>query len=456
MRSGLKLFICCVMLSACSPVEKVEPEISFLDDNALLLQIRFETTDSAEFMISYWPVNKPHRIQNSPMSYGTDHNIILMNLKPATQYDFIISNKSSGNKSKPFSFETKALPADITSTDKHTVDTTQFNGFILVRGLAPKGADVIIDNEGDVVWYHQYDKVVRRPFSWTKDNTILSIYDSADIVEYDLKGKQLLNLRLEEKDIQHKLHHDIVFSDVGNIVTLTHDSLKMDLRKLGGNKNQYLRADGILVLTPAGKIEWVWNLLQTIDPLKLDPRLVDINSLGHANSIAIDRDGHYLVSFRDFSQIWKINSKDGSVIWKLGEGGDLKMDRDAFFIRQHSAFVDAAGDLMLFDNGDRKNRPYSRILSFSINETTRVAKTKVNIKLNSELSADKMCSVEQLEDEKFLVCTTKRNGIISVVDGEGNVLWKVNLTKPSYRAYYLRNPFESLRGSSKTLAASKK
>ncbi len=371
-----------------------------------------------------------------------------MNLKPASQYNFVISNNSSGRKTEPFRFETRFLPEDITSTVKLTIDSTQFDGFVLVRGLDPKGADVIIDNEGDVVWYHQYDTVVRRSFSWTKNNTVLSIYDSAHIVEFDLKGKQTLNLRLEEKNIQHMVHHDIIYSEEGNIVTLTHDSVSMDLRRFGGRKSQFLRADGILVLSPAGEIVWKWNLLQVLDPLKLDPKSVDItHSLGHANSIAFDSDGHYLVSFRDFSQIWKINSKDGSVIWKLGASGDFKMDEDAFFIRQHTAYVDGSGDLMLFDNGDRKNRPYSRILSFSIDEATMVAKTKVNIKLNSELSADKMCSAEQIDNGKFLVCTSKKKGIISVVDNDGKVLWRVNLTKPSYRAYYLKNPFGSIGGS---------
>jgi len=448
MKTGIKLFIVCVMLTACSQVEKIKPEVSFLNGNALLPQIQFDTPDSAAFMVSYWPVNKPHRKQDSPWSYGTSHTIVLMNLKAATQYNFIITNNSSGRSSDKFSFETKLLPAEITSTDKHTIDTTQFDGFILVRGLSPLGADVIIDNEGDVVWYHQYDTVVRRSFSWTKNKTVLSIYDSAHIVEFDLKENQVLNLRLKEKNIPNMVHHDIIYSDEGNIVTLTHDSLNMDLRRFGGRKNQFLRADGILVLSPSGEIVWKWNLLQALDPLKLDPKSVEITqSLGHANSIAIDQDGHYLVSFRDFSQIWKINSKDGSVIWKLGADGDFKMDPDAFFIRQHSAYVDAAGDVMLFDNGDRKNRPYSRILSFSIDEANMMAKTKVNIKLNSELSADKMCSAEQIDNGKFLVCTSKKNGIISVVDNDGNVLWRANLTKPSYRAYYLKNPFESIGGS---------
>jgi len=425
----------------------MQPEVTFLNGNALLPQIIFESPDSGEFIVTYWPVEKPNKKRKSGLSAGTQHQIILTNLKAATKYSFDIYDKISGRTSGPFSFETPALPDDITASEKHTIDTTQFDGFILVRGWTPRGADVIIDNEGDVVWYHQYDSSVTRPFSWTTQHSILSIYDSARIVEYDLYGNQMLNIDLDDPNIQRKVHHDILYDGKGNIISLTHDSIKMDLRKFGGHVNQFLRADGILVLNPSGKIEWQWNLLQVLDPMKLDPKLVSPGqSLGHANSIAIDRDGHYLVSFRDFSQVWKINSNDGSVIWKLGAGGDLEMDKEAYFIGQHSAYVNDTGDLVLFDNGDRKNRPYSRILSFSIDESAANAKTKINIRLNKELSAAKMCSVETIENEKFLVCTTKRSGIISVVNNTGDVLWRVNLSSPSYRAHYLKDPFENVAG----------
>jgi arylsulfate sulfotransferase len=448
MKIGLKLLLWGIILSGCNRMAVIKPEVTFVNGNALLPQIQFGSPEVGEFIIYYWPVSNPQNKQESYVSYGTTHEITLINLKAETSYNYYISDKKSGDKSELFSFDTKPLPKEVTSTEKITIDTTLFDGFILVRGLFPKGADVIVDHEGDVVWYHQYDSVTRRPFSWTHNNTVLSIYDSAYIVEYDLKGNQLLDLNLEEKNLSHKVHHDVIYNPNGDIVTLTHDSTQMDLRKFGGKKNQFLRADGILVLDTSGKIKWQWNLLQVLDPLTLDPKTVDItHSLGHANSIAIDRDGHYLVSFRDFSQIWKINSSDGSVIWKLGAGGDFKMDTDAFFIRQHSAYVNETGDLMLFDNGDRKNRPYSRILSFTIDESNMVAATKVNIKLNDELSADKMCSAEQISDDQFMVCTSKRSGIISVVDGGGKVLWRVNLTKPSYKAYYLKNPFQNFGGS---------
>jgi hypothetical protein len=65
-----------------------------------------------------------------------------------------------------------------------------------------------------------------------------------------------------------------------------------------------------------------------------------------------------------------------------------------------------------------------------------------NIVLPSELSADKMCSAERIGPGQYLVCTSKRNGIISVVDDSAEVLWRVDLSKPSYRAYYLQNPFQ--------------
>jgi hypothetical protein len=366
-----------------------------------------------------------------------------VNLKPATPYQYVIVNNRTGRKSDPIDFQTRKLPAEITQTTKALIDSSLFDGYILIRGLAPKGADVMIDSKGDVVWYHQYDTVVRRPFVWTDHQSVLSVYDSSQLVEVDLYGEKLLDMKLEDYGIPNMLHHEALYDRNGNIVALSHDSVKMDLTQVGHKGEHYVRADGIVVLSTSGKKIWEWNLLSVYDPRNYPSRKVDLDqSLGHANSIAISADGHYVVSFRDFSQLWKINSKDGSVMWKLGKDGDFKMSEDGFFLRQHSNFFDAQGELMLFDNGDRNSRTYSRILSFRLDEQAMTADIAANIVLPSELSADKMCSAERIGPGQYLVCTSKRNGIISVVDDSAEVLWRVDLSKPSYRAYYLQNPFQ--------------
>lgn len=429
-------------IAGCKSKNEFAHEVFLTNNNVLLPTIKFSVAEKADFYIRYWSESRPERIQTSDTSSGIDHSIVLTNLKPQTKYIYTIHNKNTQEQSQPFNFQTEALPFDIITTKKKLIDTTLFDGFILIRKVAPVGSDVILDNEGDVVWYHLYDTAVRRPSSWTKQNTILSIYDSSHIVEYDLHGKELINMKLEDYGISNMLHHDILYNDNQEIVSLTHDSVKMDLRKFGMGANEWVRADGLIVFTKEGKVKWKWNLLDVYNPLDYPKRKINlINSLGHANSIAIDKDGHYVISFRDFSQLWKINSVDGSVIWKLGDGGDFDLAKELVFLKQHALYFNERDELMFFDNGDRSIRPNSRILSFVIDEKLMQAKVAVDITLPLELSADKMCSAEMVNPNHFLVCTSKKNGTISVVNNNAEILWRVDLTSPSYRAYYLLDPF---------------
>ena len=434
-----------MLFQGCRSDENIVPRVSFYHNNGLLPNIVFTTNNESDVLIEYWPYTDSTRVCASQISKGVDHNFILVNLKPLTDYSFVIKNLTTGSRSNTYSFQTLELPKDVIDTKKVLIDTALFNGYILVRSVGPVGSEAIINNEGDVVWYHRYDTAVRRPFFWTNNKSILSIYDSSQIFEHDLFGDQKLNLKLDQHKVLNMLHHEILFNEKEQILSLTHDSTKMDLRKLGGTKDQYLRADGIILLSKEGEKLWDWNLLAEYNPLEAPIGKIDLKqSLGHANSMTIDKDGHYLVSFRDFSQIWKIHSENGSVIWKLGKGGDFTLDEDDYFIAQHSLCFNSDGDLMFFDNGDRSARPYSRVLSFKIEEDKRKVTNNLKINLPLELSAYKMCSADYIDRGKYLICTSKKNGIISVVDDTGNVLWRVDLNRPSYRAYYLPNPFEKI------------
>lgn len=436
------MFSVILMATGCSVQEKFNPQVSFYNDNSLLPAISFSSSDSNAYVIKYWPDGEPDKAQQSGLSTGTEHKIVLTNVTPATTYHYLIQSQSTKQISGTLTFQTKELPFDIVSIKKQNIKSNVFDGYILIRRWAPVGSDVIINNEGNIVWYHLYDAAVRRPFTWTNRNSVLSVYDSAQIVEYDLKANKLMDLKLEDYDIPNMLHHEILYNSSGDIVALTHDSVKMDLRRLGMGANQFVRADGLIVFDKKGILKWKWNLLDVYNPLDFPTRQINLKqSVGHANSVAIGKDGHYIISFRDFSQLWKINASDGSVIWKLGEGGDFKMDVDEYFMRQHAIHFNTKGELMMFDNGDRKLRPNSRVLSLVIDESSKQARISINVSLPTELSADKMCSAEMIENGKYLVCTSKKNGILTVVNDNAEVLWRVDLTSPSYRAYYLSNPF---------------
>ncbi|MFN3840222.1 MAG: aryl-sulfate sulfotransferase [Cyclobacteriaceae bacterium] len=430
-----------VFVWACQSSWHSEPQVTFNNNNVLLPQITFETRDSTPIQVEYWPVGRPAKRQLTKANPGRKHAVTLVNIKPKTRYVYRITSKQ--RRSHEYYFETDSVPADVLGIRKVKIDTTLFEGFILIRRFFRQGADVLIDREGDIVWYHTYDTAVRRAFSWTANNTILSIYDSARIVETDLLGNRLLDLDLEQLGLPYKVHHEVFYNPEGNIVTITHDSAQYDLRKFGGKKNQYLTADGILVLSKEGNVVWKWNLIQTKSPIQFTGKINLKENWGHANSIVLDKDGHYLISFRDFNQVWKINAKTGNVMWKFGENGTIKPPQPTDnFIRQHSIHFNSRGELMMFDNGDLKIRPNSRILSFQINEAEQSAKPVIHVELPRALSSYRMCSAEMISEGKYLVCTTRKDATIAIVNDQGQILWNIVADNASYRAHCIQNPFK--------------
>jgi hypothetical protein len=71
----------------------------------------------------------------------------------------------------------------------------------------------------------------------------------------------------------------------------------------------------------------------------------------HLNSISEDSDGNLLVSSRHTSTIYKVDRRNGRIIWKLGgKHSSFKVSPSATFYYQHDAQRQADGTITLFDN----------------------------------------------------------------------------------------------------------
>ena len=431
-------------MSACSPFNG-EPDLSFDQGNVLKPKIEFELKSTASAWIEFWPETVPaHRRITKPAT-GASHSVTLMNLTAETRYKFRIITLAAENKdtlrSREFSFMTGTVPPEVLAVRKDKIDTTLFSGHILIRRFFKSGADVLLNNKGEIVWYNLYDTAVRRPVTYTSRGTFLSIYDSAVIRETDIYGKTLLNVDLEQLGQPERFHHEVIYDSDENILSLSVDSARRDLRRWGGKKDQYLRADGIVKMNKTGKIIWKWNLLNAHDPNDFRDTVNIRDVWGHANAMVIDKDGNYLVSFRDFSQVWKIHSRTGKVIWKLGKGGDFKMPSEAWFLRQHSISWTKDGDLIMFDNGNKKLRPQSRVLVLKLDQQKMTADVVDLIDLPRAYTSYRMGSAQKIDDNHFLVCVTRKDATLLLIDKNGMVKWKAVGDHASYRAELIQNPF---------------
>jgi len=153
---------------------------------------------------------------------------------------------------------------------------------------------------------------------------------------------------------------------------------------------------------------------------------------GHANALFIDKDGHYLISWRDFNEVWKINNTTGNIIWKYGVNSIN--DPEHKFYSQHHIQINMDGDYMLFDNGFARSRKTSRAVMFK--EVDGNLHNTGIITLPDSLFSQKQGSVVQFEKDRFLF-SSPMNKFLAVTNREGDILWLAKSEHGFYRAYYL-------------------
>lgn len=414
-------------------------------DNNLRFDVVVETSSASNIQINYWKSNGEGDVFLSEISEDTTkHLFTLSRLSPKEKYNFtvVLETEDCQTESKPYEFITGAVPANLTPLLWSEFDSTAFEGFILLQRRTPRGNIHLIDGNGDIVWYQKFEGIVKVSH-WTDQSTFLVLYGNdnhknsagADIVEYSLSGQKLLHLRLAEKS--YIAHHEVRTDSAENVVALIYDTRTFDLTSIGGKASQNVTGDGILIMDKTGKELWKWSVFDHKDPTT-DPKLIDhLDDWGHANALSIDSDGNFLISMRDWNQIWKINAKTGEVIWKFGEGGDFEFDENLYFDGQHAIHRNLMGHYMLFDNGRLERK--TRILSFALDGAEYAAEPHIVIDLPDEFYADRMGSAYLMENENILVCSPRARSIL-ILNPKGEVLCNAYVGVPDpYRAEYIRS-----------------
>jgi arylsulfate sulfotransferase len=421
-----------ILVISCFPEEEYR-NLKIDTNNALMVILDLETPRESGLTIDYWESGKPDRVSNKSTGISKNHHIVLYNLEPQSNYNFII-RKNNFQISDTLAFKTIGYPIREPKFSITVDSGNVFTGYILIRKVEFPSQQIILNNKGKIVWYQLLDSTVSRFFSWTEAHTILSLNTEEHIQEIDLEGNILCDLRMGEKGFTKPLHHEIIKDEKGRILSLTRNMKLFDLTEFGGVKNDTIFGDGILVLDSVGNKLWEWDIYEHEDPLQ-DKNIEKMKKdWSHGNALAIDLDGNYLVSFRNFHQIWKINSNSGTIIWKLGLAGDFNLDEKDLFYSQHSVFINKFEELMLFDNGLPEIR--SRALSFMIGKDGKAEVGRYDVALPPRLYSFKEGSAYLITEDKILFCST-RNNVIAVTDNQGNILWELYSPEPFYRAYYL-------------------
>ena len=327
-------------------------------------------------------------------------------------------------KSVPLTVETETPPYWLPELSLEVHDPERAaGGFLITSLLAEPSTPVMIDEDGEYVWwytpYDDVEKVIRVRMSQDEQHIL---YLEPQLSTPLVNGRDLVRLSLDGRRKEKVwsgvgLHHDFVEHPDGTIGSIGYDS-----RDYNGST---VLGDRIIELHPDGTEVEVWSAWDSMDPATAAEMS---HTLGwtHANAIDYDPEEEvYWLSMHNFSAIWKI-SRQGEVLWKLGgddsDFADETIGED-LFLEQHQ--FDLSGDtITVFDNGD-SDRGASRIVEYDLSESSGSVERTWSYQPDPALFCYVLGDVDRMENDHYRI-TWSTAGRIEEIDTSQEVVWRVD------------------------------
>ncbi|MFA7381304.1 MAG: aryl-sulfate sulfotransferase [Bacteroidia bacterium] len=290
-----------------------------------------------------------------------------------------------------WSFSTKA---SVTSNNlKNTI--TVYDSVDATDGLICLDYGIIINRKGETVLCHPSIVDAVRHFRVNPNGRITFVSDF--VAECNLEGDYLW----KTKQIQWKnqyignFHHQVGFVSGGNYLLLM-------TRKDSLNP---MSSEDIVA-----EVDYKKDIVRFWSERPYNPACDSAGSF-HINSIAIgNKNEDFLISCRDISSIICVNRKSGVPRYVIGKNisSSVPAFPQANFEVQHAASFTSAGEVLLFNNGNRSRRgTVSSIQLFSspkaVNPPQLLWEYKFNFALPEENFCAKTGSVEEVPNGNYLI-----------------------------------------------------
>ena len=313
---------------------------------------------------------------------------------------------------------------------------------------------LVIDNTGRVVWYRAFalgpglnfqpqptGRYVARPP--TPDPS-----DREPWVELDVLGNVTRTLDCVGGVLPR--FHDMIAEAGGSYWIMCDDTRAMDLSAVGGVVNAQVTGTVIQHVDAAGQLLFAWNPFDHFAITDLDSagRAGPTVNWTHGNALDLDTDGNLLVSFRSLSEITKIDTRSGAVLWRMGGRRNqfLFAAPGVPFSRQHGLRAVAPGQIALLDNLGEPSG--SRGERYAVDEATRRA-SLLTWYASTPATTAQLGGTTQGIGTHTLVSYGNGNRV-EEYDAAGRVVWRIE-GDPGYvfRATRIRSLYAPVAGATR-------
>jgi len=307
--------------------------------------------------------------------------------EPSASHDFIpevTQKRYTPNQDGVVVLNGVSIPSDFPYIDI-TINDNPDDGYIFANYEAEKYVNMILDNSGNPVFYW-YVPDSRRDFKVQPTGVVtmtvregfggggyIAVYESYTVVDTFFAPS---GFQIDE--------HELLIKPDGNylVTAMQYRTVNMSQIVPGGRPNATVIDYHLIEMDANDNPVFIWLCTDPGNYEITDAEYVDLQQPTidylHTNSIAVDLDGHYLISPKMLNEITKINRHTGEIMWRLGGSQNQfeYVDMEDFVYMQHSIRVLPNGNYTVFDNGMYHNPPYSRALEFRV-DTTDMTVTKV-------------------------------------------------------------------------------
>jgi len=375
----------------------------------------------------------------------------VLGLLPDSRYALRVVAYGSGQEvaGEALSFVSGTLPADL---PQYVASGSSPSPGYVVFAAALYG--LVIDNTGRVVWYHRFPngpglnfqalatgRYAARPA--TPDPTDLDLW-----VEIGPLGNVARSFGCANG--LPARFHDLLAAPDGSYWIMCDDTRTMDLSGLGGVANAQVTGTVVQHVSGDGTLLFQWSPFDhfSIEDLPLADRTGPTVNWTHGNALDLDIDGNLVVSFRSLSEITKIDTRTGAVLWRMGglqnEFAFLDTPLPAF-ARQHGLRLTGPERFVVLDNlGDPAA---SRAERYAFDPDARSARLVASYGSVPAVTATLGGSTQDLPGGRTLVAFGN-GGRVEEYDASGAVVWHIE-GNPGYifRAQRIRSLYRAGIGS---------
>jgi hypothetical protein len=293
--------------------------------------------------------------------------------------------------------------------------------FTLVPVLGATTAVLIIDPQGEIVWYHRDDRALDFYRARLSVDGKSLLYNAASVSGDPADNSELVRIALDGSETSAiavpLLAHDFVEHPDGTLAAIV-----VEYRDFEGTS---LRGDKIVEIDPAGNQTTVWSAWDCFDPA-----VVQGDSPEHgwtfANALDYDpNDEAYYLGMRNFSSIAKIDRQSGACEWVFGlSASTLEFapgsDR---FLHQHQ--FDVRGNRILVMDNDGSTGSESRVLEYELDLEANLATQVWTYVSEPSVYTFVLGEPTRFDDGSSFV-NWSAAGQMERVNAEGISTWKLN------------------------------